>query len=257
MHNQRNRRAAQARTPRSKHKTKRKQRPAKVFGAFPNDVTVPPHCGASPRAIDFSPLVASPLAMLTSGFVPSVAQPPVALPTLVATTGSTAIGERAETRLTPRSVSKVEPTTARRKPVKTKSEKLKPTKAAKIRPAIALPVQAEPLVARGQALVVYREGGMLGPLGQWLSAGAAALWRRLGGVASPRKAQSRRAQLHKSLPRKSKVRKSERPAADHIQRLVAENARLKAQLDALQTQQLPPSQSVALGAQENALLRSS
>ena len=184
MHNQRNRRAAQARSPRSKHKTKRKQRPAKVFGAFPSDVTVPSHCGSSPRAIEFSPLVASPFALLATGFVAPVAEPQIAL-------------------------------AAASSKVKAKPVKPKPARAAKPRSAITLPPRAEPLVERSQAVVVYREGGLLGPLGQWLGARAEALWRRLGGVASPRHSHSRKAQLRKAQSRKARPRKPQ--PADQIQ----------------------------------------
>lgn len=222
MHNQRNRRAAQARSPRSKHKVKRKQRPAKVFGTFPSDVTVPPHCGASPRAIEFSPLVASPFAMLSAGFVAPIAEPQIAL------------AAAASPKL-------------KAKPVKAKV--VKSAKAAKPRSAIALPVRAEPLVERSRAVVVYREGGLLGPLGHWLGARAEALWRRLGGVASPRPPQSRKAQLRKAQSRKAQPRKSE--PADQIQRLVAENDRLKAQLEALLGQHQAHPRPVSLGARES------
>ena len=227
MHNQRNRRAAQARSPRSKHKVKRKLRPAKVFGSFPSDVTVPPHCGSSPRAIDFSPLVASPFSILSTGFVAPVTEPQIAL--AAATSPK-----------------------VKAKPVKAKLAKS--AKAAKPRSAIPLPTRAEPLVECSQAVVVYREGGLLGPLGQWLGAQAEALWRRLGGVASPRPSHSRRAKLrkaglHKVGSRQARPRKPE--PADQIQRLVAENDRLKVQLEALLAQHQAHPQPVSLGARES------
>ena len=251
MHNQRNRRAAQARSPRSKHKAKRKQRPAKVFGAFPSDVAVPPHRGSSPRAIDFSPLVASPFALLSTGFVAPVAEP---LMTLDAKADLSTADKRSAPSPNSQIARTAAPSVARNKPVKAKLVKAKLVrpklaKAAKPRSALPLPERAEPLVVRGQAVVVYREGGLLWPLGQWLGARAEALWRRLGGVATPRLSHSRKAQSRKVQSRKARPRKSE--PADQIQRLVAENDRLKAQLEALLAQQQARPQPVSLGAQES------
>ena len=221
MHNQRNRRAAQARSPRSNHKVKRKQRPAKVFGTFPSDVTVPPHCGTRPRAIDFSPLVASPFAMLSAGFV--------------------ALLPSCRLHSPPAPVRRSKPSRSRL------SSSGRPKRPSRGRQSRCL--RAEPLVERSQAVVVYREGGLLGPLGHWLGARAEALLRWLGGVASPRPPQSRKAQLRKAQSRTPQPRKSE--PADQIQRLVAENDRLKAQLEALLAQHQAHPRPVSLGARES------
>ena len=116
---------------------------------------------------------------------------------------------------------------ARRKAAKRKSAKRKfaKTKVA----AIALPQMAEPLVTTGQALVPYRPGGLIGQLNHWLGGRVTQVWRRLSG-------------LGQGAPKP-------RHSSAQIRQLRAENARLKAQLEALLALQpaLPP------GARDRAL----
>lgn len=113
----------------------------------------------------------------------------------------------------------------KRKAAKRKSVKPKLTAIA----AITLPSQPEPLVTSGRALVPYRADGLMGQLSHWLTGRASQLWQRLGG---PRQTRPGLAQ-----------------SAAKIRQLRAENARLKAQLEALLALQpaLPP------GARDRAL----
>ena len=116
---------------------------------------------------------------------------------------------------------------ARRKAAKRKAAKRKVAKTKA--PAIALPQMAEPLVVSGQALVPYRADGLIGQLNHWLTGQVSQMWRRLGGLGqSPPKTNHSTAQ---------------------VRQLRAENARLKAQLEALLALQhaLPP------GARDRAL----
>ena len=122
---------------------------------------------------------------------------------------------------------------SRRKAPKRKTAKRKPAKpkltATAAIAAIALPSQPEPLVTSGRALVPYRADGLIGQLSHWLTGRASQLWQRLGG---PRQTRPGLAQ-----------------SAAKIRQLRAENARLKAQLEALLALQpaLPP------GARDRAL----
>ena len=100
--------------------------------------------------------------MLSAGFVAPIAEPHI---TLGATATASALNERSNSSHSRRNARTVAPS-ARSKPVKAKPVKSKPATAAKVKSAIALPVRAEPLVERSRAVVVYREGGLLGPLGQ-------------------------------------------------------------------------------------------
>ena len=116
----------------------------------------------------------------------------------------------------------------KRKTAKRKSAKPKLTATAATA-AIALPSQPEPLVTSGRALVPYRADGLMDQLSHWLTGRASQLWQRLSG---PRQTRPGLAQ-----------------SATKIRQLRAENARLKAQLEALLALQpaLPP------GARDRAL----
>ena len=117
---------------------------------------------------------------------------------------------------------------ARRKAAKRKAPKRKIAKTKG--PAIALPQMVEPLVTTGQALVPYRADGLIGQLNHWLSGQVSQMWRRLGG-------------LRQSAPKP-------RHSSAQVRQLRAENAKLKAQLEAL----LALQQSLPSGAREAALL---
>ncbi len=119
---------------------------------------------------------------------------------------------------------------ARRKTPKRKAAKRKTAKPKLIRAAaITLPDQPEPLVTSGHALVPYRADGLMGQLSHWLTGRIAQAWNRLGG-----QRQSRPGSTQSALK---------------MRQLRAENAHLKAQLEALLALQhaLPP------GAHERAL----
>ncbi len=190
MHNARNRRAATCRrTP-----------------AFPADVVIPPHRGASPCS------VAMPL-------------PPAKTPT-----------RPAKSRAAPKR--KKKPAQRRRKAAG------KPRAAV---PVIALPHRDEPLtepaidlaawsalappqpdpapaLPQNRALAPYRSGGLLVAVADWLGSRTQQLLRRLG--EHQRSAPQRTIRLGLTLRRRA------RPE-DELQRLRAENERLRHQLEAL------------------------
>ena len=117
------------------------------------------------------------------------------------------------------------------KPTRRKTAKRKATKRkAANKAAITLPQIAEPLVSTGQALAPYRPGGLIGQLNRWLSGRVTQVWQQLG-------------KLGQNAP------KPRRPAAQ-LRQLRAENAKLKAQLEAV----LALQQSNPTGAREGTLL---
>lgn len=194
MHNARNRRAATCRrTP-----------------AFPADVVIPPHRGASPCSVEMPP-------------------PPAKAAT-----------HPAKSRAAPKR--KKKPAQRRRKAAG------KPRAAV---PVIALPHRDEPLtesaidlaawsalappqpgpapaMLQNRALAPYRSGGLLVAVADWLGSRTQQLLRRLGELQRP--APQRTIRLGLTL------RPRARPD-DELQRLRAENERLRHQLDALLTMQ--------------------
>ncbi len=172
--------------------------------AFPTDVAVPPHRGASIRPA--TPAPAKP-----------AAQPSIAVLFAVPPRPKPAAKKR-------------KPAAVRRKAQRTAKARGKlPPRGPKLIPALALPGQAEPLVqgapiVTGRALALHRSGGLQARLADWISARLQAVWDRLGGVPTARPAP-RRARLD--------------PQAEELRRLRAENARLKRQMDALLAQRPP------------------
>ena len=179
------------------------------IAAGPDAVLQQPQRGPVGRTIDL-PL---PPAALAPMALASAVAPLVAMPALPA-------AAKPSRRKAPKRK------TAKRKPAK---PKLTATAAIAAIAAIALPSQPEPLVTSGRALVPYRADGLMGQLSHWLTGRASQLWQRLGG---PRQTRPGLAQ-----------------SAAKIRQLRAENARLKAQLEALLALQpaLPP------GARDRAL----
>lgn len=161
MHNRRNQKAAERRAPAAKTKTRTKSAPA-----FPAEIQIPPHRGATAR------LSAIPLP------IPLAAAPPpaparVAARSLFAMPPPEVAAERPRNR--PGRKAKAKP--------KAKSRKL--TK--KAAPVIALPVMPEPLVAaaplpKNRALAPHRPPGLLDQLTRWLGSRLELTWQRLGGI---------------------------------------------------------------------------
>lgn len=195
MHNRRNQVATKPRPPR--------ERPLKTAlpPQFPGDVAIPPHRGASLKAID-QPI------------------PKSAVPARVAAQPLFALPEREppERLRTPPKAKRRKAPAKRRKA----SGKVRSVKVPKPRPspaealaAFALPQRAEPLVittpapqaGQSRALAVARPAGLLGAIGSWLGQRAQGLWQQLG--------------TGPDLRDRAEIR-----------RLRAENARLKAQLEA-------------------------
>jgi hypothetical protein len=182
LHNPRHRRAAVAPLP---HRAK--------VSAFPNEVAVPPRRGAAIRLAEPVPPEPTIAALFT------VPPRPKAAP------------------------KKRKPAGVRRKAQKkAKARGKPPPRGPKLVPALALPVQAEPLVLaatpKGTALVKHRPGGLTTMLAGWIGTRLQAVWDRLGGVPTVRPA-----------PRRKKASAQEL----ELIRLRAENARLKRQMDAL------------------------
>lgn len=161
MHNRRNQQAATRRAPVARIKAKPKAK-TKAAAAFPADVAIPPHRGASAR-IAAIPLPI-PLAAATPPAAARVAARPLfAMPPPAAT-------ERPRTR-------------PKRK-AKAKS-KTKPRTAT--RPALALPAMPEPLIVAApllttRALAPYRPAGLIDQVTHWLVRQLELTWQRLGGV---------------------------------------------------------------------------
>lgn len=170
--------------------------------AFPADIAVPPHRGAAIRAAE--PVPPAPVGEPALAALFAVPPRPKAAP------------------------KKRKPAAIRRKAQRqAKSRGKPPPRGPKLIPAVALPNQAEPLVLaaapRGQALVRHRPGGLSALLADWISMRLQSVWDRLGGVPTARPA-----------PRRKKAS----PQELELQRLRAENARLKRQMEALLAQ--PP-----------------
>lgn len=189
-----------------------KASPRKQVAAFPAEVAIPPRRGASLKVIDLPlPIPAAPVRV--------AAQPLFAMPT-----------PRADERLrTPAKPRKRKAPTKRRKTAG-KVRKAKTPDPAVGLAAFALPRQEEPLVsaapAQSRALAVIRPAGLLGQIGQWLSERSEAVWDRLGGL--------------RTAPASSA----------ELQRLRAENAKLRAQLEAF----IALRQNIAPSAQDRAPL---
>ena len=196
MHNRRNQVAAKSRPP-SARSVKSTAPPQ-----FPCDVAIPPHRGASLKAVDLP---------VPKSAVPArvAAQPLFALP-----------GREPSERLrTPGKAKRRKAPVKRRKA----SGKVRGVKAPRPRPSpaealaiFALPQHAEPLViappaprvAQSRALAVVRPAGLLGAIGSWLGARAKRLWQQLGSAGPAPRGRA------------------------ELRRLREENARLKAQLEA-------------------------
>lgn len=226
-HKQRNRRAAQPRPPRIKTKNKRDGQPVKSFGIFPSDIAVPPHRGVNVRSISY-PLPTAPATFgRSTAIVRVAAQPLIALATTAPARCAEPRPKVLKVRKRKSSRSKTKPGAI--KPVTAKRAKLAPIVAEPS--AIRLPQTTEPLVRHSQALAVYREPGLLAQLSDWLGRRALTMWRQIGGIAPVRPE-------HK------------------MRRLQAENARLKAQLQAMLAQQSARPQPISPGAREIAELHS-
>ena len=224
-HKQRNRRAPQPRPPRIKTKNKRDDQSVKLLGIFPNDVAVPPHRGANVHSITY-PLPTAPSTFGLSSAVVRVVAPSLSaslnalaspVPAQCADPRTKALKVRkrksAKSKARPRAVKPVPA-----KPVTPRPAELAPVAAESS--AIRLPPQPEPLVRHNHALAIYREPGLLGQLGDWLGRRAVIMWRQIGGIAPMRPE-------HK------------------MRRLQAENAKLKAQLQAMLAQQQAHPQPVS------------
>lgn len=230
-HKQRNRRTAQSRPTRITTQTKRDGQLAKPFGSFPSDVAVPPHRGANVRSISF-PLPAAPSTFARSTAIVRVAAQPLIAPTIALASPTPA--RCVEPRLKANKIRKRKSSKGKAKPGTTKPVTVKPAIVVPVvaeQSAIRLPPQSEPLVRHNTALAVYREPGLLGQLSDWLGRRALTMWRRIGGIAPVRPE-------HK------------------MRRLQAENAKLKAQLQAMLAQQQARPQPVSPGAREIAELHS-
>lgn len=162
MHNRRNQKAAKRRAPAAKAKAKPKPAPA-----FPTEIQIPPHRGASARlsAIPVSVPLAIPLAA-----VPPPVPARVAARPLFAMPSPEVAAERPRTR----------------RKVKTKT-KAKPRAAKKAKPVVALPAMPEPLVAaaplpKARAMTLHRPPSLLDQLTRWLGSRLEQSWQRLGGI---------------------------------------------------------------------------
>ena len=195
MHNRRNQVAAKSRPPRG--------RSAKSAAPpqFPGDVAIPPHRGASLKTVE--------LPVFKSAVPARVAAKPLfALP-----------GREPPERLRTPAKAKRRKAPAKRRKASGKVRAAKPDKPrpspAEALAIFALPQRAEPLVIappasraeQSRALAVVRPAGLLGAIGSWLTSRTQGLWRQLGTGPDPR-------------------------GRTEIRRLRAENARLKAQLEA-------------------------
>lgn len=171
--------------------------------AFPADIAVPPHRGAAIRGIA-APAPAK------------VPEPSIAVLFAVPAKPKPAIKKR-------------KPAAVRRKAQKkAKARGKMPPRGPKLTPALTLPDQPEPLVLaalpKSKALVKHRAGGLSALLADWIGSRLQAVWDRIGGVPTARPA-----------PRRKKASAEEL----ELNRLRAENARLKRQMEALLAQHVP------------------
>lgn len=167
MHNRRNQQAAARRAPAGKARAKARPAPA-----FPADIQIPPHRGAS-AALSTIPLPIPLAAAKPPAAAGVAARPLFAMPS----------PEAAQER-------------PRKPPRRKVRAKAKP-KAAKAMPVIALPAVPEPLVAaaplpRARALTPHRPPGLFDQLARWLGSRLEQTWQRLGGIRPDAEAELRR-----------------------------------------------------------------